>query len=68
MKKIGILLRRLTFIVLTGTIIGALSGCSLAVDSGNDISIPVRKSGFQAQDGPTTERLKDVVEEYHSSF
>lgn len=61
-------LRIITWICALATIVGMLSGCSLAVDTQQDIEIPIRKDTFDAQDGQTAERLKEVVEEYQPSF
>jgi len=47
-------------------LIGA--GCSLAVDTRQEIEIPIRKDASGPRQGQATERLKDIVDEYQLSF
>ena len=54
-------------LIWAGAVFLVVSGCSLAVDTQQEISIPVRKDGFEIN-APSTERLKDVVDEYQPSF
>ena len=61
-------LRIMKWICAFAAILGVLSGCSLAVDSGQDISIPVRKGGFEVNTSPAVNELRGVVNEYQPTF